>query len=154
MARFDVAAITLAETRELRQRVLRPHQTLEEVAADEPEGARVMGAFSEGRLVAIGMIARGEDPRVWQLRSMAADSAVRGQGAGSAVLSALLAHARERGAVRVWCNARTPARSLYERAGFRATSEEFEVPQIGPHFRMELLIRSELGEDAREAPQR
>jgi len=39
----------------------------------------------------------------------------RGQGAGAAVLDALLAHALAAGAQRIWCNARTPARSLYER---------------------------------------
>jgi predicted GNAT family N-acyltransferase len=38
----------------------------------------------------------------------------------------------------VWCNARTPARSLYERAGFTVASDEFELPEIGPHLVMEL----------------
>ena len=42
------------------------------------------------------------------------------------------------GATRLWCNARTPALSLYRRAGFEATSEEFQTPRIGPHYRMEL----------------
>jgi predicted GNAT family N-acyltransferase len=35
---------------------------------------------------------------------------------------------------------RTPARSLYEQAGFRVSSEEFELPGIGPHVLMELDI--------------
>ena len=32
------------------------------------------------------------------------------------------------------------ARSLYERAGLRVASEEFYLPQIGPHFVMELWL--------------
>jgi predicted GNAT family N-acyltransferase len=40
----------------------------------------------------------------------------------------------------VWCNARTPARTFYERAGFVVASEEFEPRDIGPHFRMELAL--------------
>jgi predicted GNAT family N-acyltransferase len=36
----------------------------------------------------------------------------------------------------VWCNARTPALRLYERAGFERESGEFEIPGIGPHFVM------------------
>jgi predicted GNAT family N-acyltransferase len=40
----------------------------------------------------------------------------------------------------VWCNARTPARAFYERAGFRTVSDEFELPEIGPHYVMELRL--------------
>ena len=41
-------------------------------------------------------------------------------------------HAIDNGATRLWCNASTPALSLYERAGFVATSDEFETPASGP----------------------
>jgi ribosomal protein S18 acetylase RimI-like enzyme len=68
---------------------------------------------------------------------MATDAGARGRGLGGAVLAALIEHAREHGAARVWCNARTPARAFYERAGFHVTSEEFEIAPIGPHFVME-----------------
>ena len=61
----------------------------------------------------------------------------RGKGAGAAVLQALLHRAVAGGARRVWCNARVSARSLYERAGFRAVSEAFEMPGTGPHLVME-----------------
>ncbi len=57
---------------------------------------------------------------------------------GTLVLEALLRHASTHGARRIWCNARTPARSFYERAGLNVVSEVFEVPGIGPHFVMEL----------------
>jgi len=40
----------------------------------------------------------------------------------------------------VWCNARTPALSLYQRAGLAVVSEEFELPRIGPHFVMERVF--------------
>jgi ribosomal protein S18 acetylase RimI-like enzyme len=69
---------------------------------------------------------------------MATAPQARGQGAGGAILRELLRHALARGATRIWCNARTPARSLYERAGMHAVSDEFELPVIGPHFVMEL----------------
>jgi ribosomal protein S18 acetylase RimI-like enzyme len=75
---------------------------------------------------------------------MATAPSARRSGAGSAVLDALVAYAIARGASRVWCNARTPARSLYERAGFCVVSEEFELPDIGPHFVMERKMGSAL----------
>jgi hypothetical protein len=53
------------------------------------------------------------------------------------VLDALVGHALDRGATRIWCNARTPARAFYERGGFRVASDEFELPEIGPHYVME-----------------
>ena len=56
---------------------------------------------------------------------------------GAAVLEALVEHALQRGATRIWCNARTPARSLDQRAGFQVVSDEFELPEIGPHVVME-----------------
>jgi ribosomal protein S18 acetylase RimI-like enzyme len=79
------------------------------------------------------------------VRGMATDAPARGGGAGTAVLEALLDHATAQGASRVWASVRTPARSLYERAGFRVISEEFELPDIGPHVLMEL--------ETRDAPQ-
>ena len=36
----------------------------------------------------------------------------------------------------VWCNARTPARRFYERAGFVAHGDEWDEPEIGPHVAM------------------
>src|SRR4051812_9833150 len=61
----------------------------------------------------------------------------RGQGAGTRLLDALVRHAEAEGATLVWCNARTRAISLYDRAGFEVVSDVFEPPHIGPHVRME-----------------
>jgi len=52
------------------------------------------------------------------------------------VLNALLDHARESGATRVWARVRIPARRLYERGGYAVVSDEFELPAIGPHVLM------------------
>ena len=76
------------------------------------------------------------------MRGMATKAAARRRGAGTAVLAALLDVARAEGARSVWCNVRTPARSLYGRAGFRTVSEEFELPGIGPHFVMEVTLNA------------
>jgi GNAT superfamily N-acetyltransferase len=137
---FVVAPVTLEQTRPLRRAVLRPHQTLEQVAAGEGEGAFAVGAFAAGELVAVGFVLPEGEPGDWRIRGMATEPAARGRGAGAAVLAALIAHASAAGARRIWCHGRSPARSLYERAGMRAISEEFELPEIGPHFVMELVL--------------
>lgn len=135
-----VREIPIADTRPLRQAILRPHQTLEDLAGHEPPDAFAVGAFLDDRLVAVGFVAPDGEPGAWRVRGMATVPEARGRGAGRAVLDALVTHARGRGATRLWCNARTPARSLYERAGFAVASDEFELPQIGPHFLMERNI--------------
>jgi ribosomal protein S18 acetylase RimI-like enzyme len=137
-----VREISLAETRPLRHAVLRPHETVASLTAHEPSDAFAVGVFDGGALVAVGFIGADGEPGAWRVRGMATAPAARGKGAGSAVLDGLLGHAVAFGASRVWCNVRTPARSLYERAGFRAVSEEFELPGIGPHFVMELKTAS------------
>jgi GNAT superfamily N-acetyltransferase len=133
-----VRAVSLAQTRQLRQAVLRPHETLEQLAAHEPADAFAVGAYAGDELIAVGFVAPDGEVGAWRIRGMATTPQARGRGAGTLVLEALLRHATTHGARRIWCNARTPARSLYERAGLRVASEVFEIPDIGPHVVMEL----------------
>ena len=143
MSDLRVRPVTLEQSRGLRQAVLRPHETMAEVAAREASDAFAVGAFSGGELVAVGLVAPEGEPGAWRVRGMATAPHARGNGAGTAVLRALIEQATAGGARRIWCNARTPARSLYERAGFRVISEQFELPRIGPHYVMERLLTSD-----------
>jgi 7-cyano-7-deazaguanine synthase len=74
--------------------------------------------------------AHGVDCRV---RGMAVDEALRGQGIGVPLLRACMEEAGLRG-TGIWCNARTTAVPFYARCGFRRTGEEFDMPDIGPHY--------------------
>ncbi len=134
--------VSLEQTRALRQSILRPHESVAEMAAGEADGAHAAGVFDGPALIAVGLIApspgRGD---AWRVRGMATAPSARNRGAGRAVLDALVAHARAHGATRVWCNARTPAQRFYERAGFRVCSPVFEIAAIGPHVVMERALR-------------
>jgi len=72
----------------------------------------------------------------WRIRGMATTPPQRGQGLGTLVLGALLGHVAAHGGGLVWCNARIGARTFYERAGFEARGDVFELPGIGPHAAM------------------
>jgi GNAT superfamily N-acetyltransferase len=130
-----VRAIAVEQTRPLRHAVLRPHQDIAELAAHETDGAFAIGAYEGDELIAVGFIAPEDEG--WRVRGMATAPQARGRGAGAAVLEALVAHATAQGAERIWANVRVPARAFYERAGFAAASEEFDVPDIGPHLVMQ-----------------
>jgi GNAT superfamily N-acetyltransferase len=133
---FAVRAVDPAQTRLLRQRVLRPHESVQELASHEPPGVHAVGAFDGDELIAVGFVCPDGGPGEWRVRGMATVPEHRGRGVGAAILAALVEHARAQGATRVWCNARTPALSLYARAGFEPESDEFDIPGIGPHVVM------------------
>jgi GNAT superfamily N-acetyltransferase len=137
VADVRICEVPIAMTRVLRQSILRSHETIEQLAAAEPADAFAAGGFDGERLIAVGIVAPSGEPWRWRVRGMATAAGERSRGAGRGVLDALLEHARVNGGTRVWCNARVPARSFYERAGFHACSVVFAVPPIGPHLVME-----------------
>jgi ribosomal protein S18 acetylase RimI-like enzyme len=79
----------------------------------------------------------------WQLRGMATDPAVRGSGAGRALVVEGLAMVAARGGDLVWCDARAAAVGFYERTGFTVVTDPFEIPPMGLHRGM--LVRLPMG---------
>jgi GNAT superfamily N-acetyltransferase len=141
----QIDEVPVEVVRPLRQAILRPHQGLAEQVypGDALPGAAHFAARAApgGEPVGIASVSPEPHPHApqagdWRVRGMATAPAARGTGAGGRLLAACLAHARTHGATRVWCNARTPARGFYERAGFTTEGEEFELPDIGPHVLM------------------
>ena len=135
----EVRVVDPEVTLPLRQAVLRPHQTLDEVRA-AGDGLPGIAVLDGERVLACASVrpepmpGDGRDGD-WRLRGMASDPAVRGQGHGATALQAALDYARQRGATRVWCNARTPALGFYEKYGFAVAGDEFDLPDAGPHYR-------------------
>ena len=76
----------------------------------------------------------------WRLRGMATAPEWRGKGAGSAVLTAVVAHVAEAGGGLLWCNARLGAVGFYERAGMVTRGDQWEEPFIGPHVAMYMMV--------------
>jgi GNAT superfamily N-acetyltransferase len=68
----------------------------------------------------------------------------RREGVGAAVLAAVIEHVARNGGGLLWCNARAPAVSFYEKAGFTTRGEPWDDPVIGPHIAMELFVTATL----------
>jgi predicted GNAT family N-acyltransferase len=135
-----VELIRSEETYMLRQLVLRPTLSIDQVAMDhdETKGTFHVGAMDEaGEVVAIMTVMRdcvpGTESQAWRIRGMASHPESRGNGLGGAVLKFGLAHALAISKDTVWCNARRVAYGFYERYGFRIVGEEFDIAGIGPH---------------------
>lgn len=138
--------ITAAETRPLRQAMLRPHQPSDASIYPDDDHSAHFGVFAGPELIGVASIfeeSRQEAENGWRIRGMAVLPEHRGQGHGGALLDACLEHARSRGGVEAWCNARSTAAPFYARHGFEIVGEEFDLPPIGPHY----LMRRSLADD-------
>ncbi len=139
-----VRAVGAETVRPLRMAVLRPGRPPHEPAFPserDPQTLHFAALGAAGEVLAVGSAmpeAHPREPRPgdWRVRGMATRAEARGRGLGGLVLDAIEAGASERGARRLWCNARTPAVGFYAQAGFRSEGEEFEIAGIGPHFVM------------------
>jgi GNAT superfamily N-acetyltransferase len=143
-----IRQVSAAETRPLRQVILRPHQRVEELVypGDDSPDAAHFGAFLNGELVGIASVyhepPHGEaNEAAWRLRGMAVVPQLHRKGIGSRLLRACIDHARQRGGKMMWFNARTPVVPFYRAHGFQVRGTEFELSGIGPHY----FMRSEIG---------
>ena len=144
-----IRAITAAETIPIRWPVLRPGFPRETAifAGDDIATAKHYGAFDGSELVGVASMylaplpERVEVAPAWQLRGMATLPEVRGRGFGGALLDACVAHARAECAALLWCNARISAAAFYAKHGWEIVGAEFDIPTVGPHFRMLLDLR-------------
>jgi predicted GNAT family N-acyltransferase len=130
----------------LRQQVLRPHETLDQLrlAGDDDPDTAHFAAFDAGGLVVGTASVRREAPPwsqaetgAWRLRGMATAESRRGDGIGTEVMHAVVKHVADHGGGLLWCNARLPALSFYQRAGFASRGEAWDEAHIGPHIAMQ-----------------
>ena len=144
-----VEEVAAEVTRPLRRGVLRPDGGDLVWAGDEdPTTIHLAARTATGEVVGVARFSPAPCPwrplahAPWQLRGMATEPAVRGSGAGRALLAEGLARVGERGGDLVWCNARVTAAGFYERFGFTVVTDEFDTPGIGPHVGMVIPLSS------------
>ncbi|MEQ1850651.1 MAG: GNAT family N-acetyltransferase [Chthoniobacteraceae bacterium] len=140
----DVRVISAADTVVIRWPVLRPGFPRETAVFDGDDATTTLhlGAFDGAKLVGVASIylaacpAKPDASPAFQLRGMATLPEIRGAGFGKALLDACVAAALEEGATLLWCNARTGAVPFYRKNGWATLGDEFDIPTVGPHFRM------------------
>ena len=147
---FTVSRVPVERTFALRQAVLRPNQTLEQMVlpGDDDQATAAFAAIAPGgEVLSVARVSLEAPPfpsqdldppgtPAWRLRGMATRPEARNQGIGSAVLQGCIAHVGSQGGGLLWCNARVPAIGLYRRAGFTTYGDEWVDPDIGPHIVM------------------
>ena len=127
----------------IRQKVLRPHQTIEQVQYKEdffetsfhlaitpktkPELLLCVASFSEQFHLAF------HDTKQYRLRGMATIEECRGQGMGAHLLEYSFEILKQKNVQLLWCNAREKAFSFYEKLGLQYEGPIFNIDDIGPH---------------------
>jgi predicted GNAT family N-acyltransferase len=137
----EFIACKASETYELRQKILRPHQTLNEVefSGDMDSDTYHCAAIVDGKIVGVASIYK-EDldekhtaGKGWRIRGMCVEEDFRMRNYGLHLLGNLISHARSKGGEYIWCNARTGALGFYVTEEFEPISEEFQIEGIGAH---------------------
>jgi predicted GNAT family N-acyltransferase len=147
IATVEVRQISAAETVPLRHAVLRPGRPVETAlfAGDDLPSTKHFGAFRNGKLLCVASLFEAELPEeagvaAIQLRGMATAAEAQRAGLGRALVLGCIAFAREKRARLLWCNARTYAAGFYSKLGFEIVGKEFDIPDVGPHYRMKLKL--------------
>jgi predicted GNAT family N-acyltransferase len=147
----DVEQVPAVLVLPLRQKVLRPHQTVDQVSFDGDAMGTHFAAFDSSSAI-VGVVSLIVEPpdaigrRSWRLRGMATVPALQRQGVGRALMSGLLDFVARSGGGLLWCNARLHAVGFYERFGFLLTGGAFEEAGIGPHVRMARMVERSPGD--------
>lgn len=139
---IEVREVDEQQTRPLRQRVLRPHQRLEDLGPSfETDVDGRFGAFAGEALVGIISVQPEDRPggrarAPWRMRGMAVAPEYQHSGIGGLLVERAIRHIRDHGGDEIWCHGRTPVLGFYEAMGFHTEGAEFDVPHTGPHFVM------------------
>lgn len=139
---YEVKKISLEELLPLRAKVLRHGKRPEEVifAGDNADTTFHLGTFSEDMLITVGSFYKenldGQIGDGYRLRSMASLPDMQSKGAGSVLMQYAIAKLKRMKIDYLWCNARTGAVGFYQKMGLKIISDEFSIPEIGPHYVM------------------
>ena len=140
---IEVRAISAVDARTVRHPVLREGLPAESAILERDDEPTTLhfGSYDDGRLVAVATFFPEGCPgrpgrRAWRLRGMATLAGARGRGAGRALVERGAERARVDEAGLLWCQARVTARGFYEKLGFAAEGDPFDLPRTGRHYVM------------------
>lgn len=137
---ITVKNIDGSETYVLRQKILRPSQTLADCKypSDYETDSFHLGAFINDKLISIASFSKEIYPDLptgihYRLRGMATLPEFRNNHAGSSLIQKAEQILQERQANILWCNGRITVADYYKRLGFQEHGEIFEIEPIGLH---------------------
>lgn len=129
--------ITLDEALPIRHSVLWPDKPLSFCKVDGDDTAEHYGAFLNNALVSIASIYM--EGRVARLRKFATLEDFQGCGAGTQLISHIVAELEQTDIDTLWCDARTTAVGFYKRFGMQVQGAEFVKSDIA-YYKMDVTL--------------
>ena len=140
-----IKEISSKDTVALRSEILRPGQDIKNCIYpnDDNEDSFHLAAYLETKQIAIVSFYKEIHPDLngklqYRFRGMATINEYRKKGHASSLLHFAFQKIKQLNGDQIWCNARVNAITLYKNIGMKVSSEEFDIPGIGPHLLMKL----------------
>ena len=138
----------LEEVIDLRHRVLRPNQPRSSCYYPEDSSKFTIHFVAKlgNKIIGSASVYKQKHPdfslkQSWRIRGMTVLPEYQRQAIGTHLLETCINHAIKMKGDVIWCNARIDAVKFYKQSGFKIIGDEFELPDIGPHF----LLAKNLG---------
>ena len=139
---IEIRAIEAKDTYPIRKEELRKNVSLShKMVGDEEPDTVHLGIFFEGELAGIVSLMKAsipafKDEAQYQIRGMATASCHQRKGFGKRLLEEAENRLKAAGVEFIWCNARVVALDFYLKMGYAIYGPVFELPEIGPHYKM------------------
>lgn len=141
MSSHEVTFISSDQAMDLRMRILRPQQPREACVYAEDNDATTfhLGIFENEKVISNGTFIKQAQPKLanakhpYRLRGMATDNNQQKKGLGQKIILAAEAELKKRNCDLLWFNARVSAEGFYQKLGYIAIEEIFNIDTIGPH---------------------
>ncbi|MEH6447390.1 MAG: GNAT family N-acetyltransferase [Oleispira sp.] len=137
----SIRVITLDEALPIRHCVLWPEKPLSFCKVDGDDTASHYGAFLNNTLVSVASIY--VEGQVARLRKFATLEYFQGRGAGTQLISHVVAELKHTKVETFWCDARTTAVGFYKRFGMDVQGAEFVKSGI-TYYKMEVALNLNL----------
>ena len=140
---MDVKKVTAKDIRPLRNLVLRPNLPIETTYYDLDDDIDTfhLASIIDNTIISIGTFYPENDIELqtkkgYRLRGMATHPTFRRKSAATKLMEESFVLLKEKKCDILWCNARLVAVEFYKSLGFKIIGEIFDIPSIGPHYKM------------------
>ena len=140
---MDIKVVAAKDIRPLRNLVLRPNLPIETTYYDLDNDIETfhLASIMDNTIISIGTFYPENDIELqtkngYRLRGMATHQKFRRKSAATKLMKESFVLLKEKKCDILWCNARMIAVEFYESLGFKKIGEIFDIPSIGPHYKM------------------
>ena len=140
---MDIKVVAVKDIRPLRNLVLRPNLPIETTYYDLDNDIETfhLASIMDNTIISIGTFYPENDIELqtkngYRLRGMATHPKFRRKSAATKLMKESFVLLKEKKCDVLWCNARLVAVEFYKSLGFKITGKIFDIPSIGPHYKM------------------